>query len=475
MDGALAEFFDPAILDFLRDTEEELSSSEFRKTSETELKYLKDLNSNCNTTSSTQTWLRRYIKWATARGFPTDFKLIPKAELDSILQQFYAELVKQNGDDYEPESLKVMIAALDRTVREICGYSILKDKDFVLSRKVLNGKAISLQKSGKGKRPNKADAITSEEEEILWSTVLGKDNPKSLNYTTFFLLGQHFGTRGCQEHHQLKVEDLKLTKEPVSGKVIEVEWVEGPTKTRQGGLNKRLRPVTQKLFRVGGPKCPIACLEKVLSKRPDDLCDNGPLYLCPLKRERDWLKAPVWYSRCPLGINSINSFIKGMTEAAGLDTTNKHFTNHSIRKTTVQKLKKAGVAPTDIVAITGHTNQQSLSDYGELDQSDHQRIGKILSSVHDQSTSSQVQLARPSVSAPALLPPQPLVPSAPATAIPPPYSGPVYNFNNSTVYFLGSSTSNTCNQEYKHTVLSQQNRKRCNPLEYDIDHDEECD
>ena len=68
MDGALAEFFDPAILDFLRDTEEELSSSEFRKTSETELKYLKDLNSNSNTTSSTQTWLRRYIKWATARG-----------------------------------------------------------------------------------------------------------------------------------------------------------------------------------------------------------------------------------------------------------------------------------------------------------------------------------------------------------------------------------------------------------------------
>ena len=48
MDGALAEFFDLAILDFLRDTEEELSSSEFRKTSETELKYLKDLNSNSN-------------------------------------------------------------------------------------------------------------------------------------------------------------------------------------------------------------------------------------------------------------------------------------------------------------------------------------------------------------------------------------------------------------------------------------------
>jgi len=39
--------------------------------------------------------------------------------------------------------------------------------------------------NGKGKRLNKADPITSEEEDMLWETVLGKMKPFSLNYTNF--------------------------------------------------------------------------------------------------------------------------------------------------------------------------------------------------------------------------------------------------------------------------------------------------
>ena len=60
-------------------------------------------------------------------------------ELDQVLQLFYADLIKKDGQDYEPESLKVMIPALDQNVREKCGYSILKDKDFEQKRLVLNG------------------------------------------------------------------------------------------------------------------------------------------------------------------------------------------------------------------------------------------------------------------------------------------------------------------------------------------------
>ena len=73
----------------------------------------------------------------------------------------------------------MMIAAIDRYVREKCGYSVLKDKDFEVSRKVLNGKATDLQWFGMGKRPRKSDPLTEEEEVILWQTVLGKENPTS--------------------------------------------------------------------------------------------------------------------------------------------------------------------------------------------------------------------------------------------------------------------------------------------------------
>ncbi len=38
-------------------------------------------------------------------------------ELDSVLQNFFAELKKKDGTDYEPESLCTMLAALDRHFR----------------------------------------------------------------------------------------------------------------------------------------------------------------------------------------------------------------------------------------------------------------------------------------------------------------------------------------------------------------------
>ena len=76
----------------------------------------------------------------------TDLVCIAKDRFDVVLQQFYAELVKNEGKEYEPESLKVMVAAIDRYMKK-CGYSILKHKEFKLSRKVLNEKAIELQRS----------------------------------------------------------------------------------------------------------------------------------------------------------------------------------------------------------------------------------------------------------------------------------------------------------------------------------------
>ena len=62
---------------------------------------------------------------------------------------------------------------------------------------------------------------------------MGSDNPVSLNYTIFFLFSQHFGTRGRQEHRLIRIEQLKRVCDVKNGQLIHIEWVEGPTKTRQ--------------------------------------------------------------------------------------------------------------------------------------------------------------------------------------------------------------------------------------------------
>jgi len=75
----------------------------------------------------------------------------------------------------------------------------------------------------------------------------------------------------------------------------------------------------------------------------------------------------------------INIFMQSIARQGGLDVINKRFTNHSVRKTTVKKLKKAGVSSREIMAITGHKNKQSLADYDILDLDDQLHLGETLS------------------------------------------------------------------------------------------------
>ena len=89
-----------------------------------ELQQLIAKNTNENTKRSTNTWLRCYQKWAEEQGFEPNIVRVP-------------ELVKSNSLEYEPESLKVMQAALDQPLREEgCSYTILKDAEFSNSRKL---------------------------------------------------------------------------------------------------------------------------------------------------------------------------------------------------------------------------------------------------------------------------------------------------------------------------------------------------
>ena len=91
----------------------------------------------------------------------------------------------KKGEDYGPESLKVMMASLDRHLKNKgCTLSIVRDREFSSSKEVLEDKAKQLRLAGRGKRPNKARQVSEEEEEILWkSGKLGGNNSESLIQT----------------------------------------------------------------------------------------------------------------------------------------------------------------------------------------------------------------------------------------------------------------------------------------------------
>lgn len=348
-----------------------------------ELQQFKENAENSNTKKSTKTWVTVWTTWAEEKGYSPDIVSHEAKELDEMLQKFFAEVRKKDGSDYEPDSLRVMIASLDRHLKEAgSSISIAKDREFVNSRKVLEGKARFLREQGYGKRPRASKALTTEDEELLWSKgLLGSQSPKSLITTMWFLLTQHSGLRGCQEHHDMYVEDFSFTKDDNGVEYITYE--ENPTKTRQGGLRKKRRVVQPKMFATGGPRCPVKLLKTFLSHRPEEMKNSGPFYLAVIERP----KSQVWYKRQRMGIHSINSFMKSMALQGEIE--GKRLTNHSARKTLVKKLKAANQPRSAIIGVTGHTNERSLADYEEGDENEQRLISSIISSDGQASTSNQ--------------------------------------------------------------------------------------
>ena len=90
---------------------------------------------------------------------------------------FHAEVLTKDGLEYEPESLKSMLAALDRHLKEhYYKYSTARDRELYQSMLVLEGKVKHPRQQGKGKRLKAASALTSEEEEeILWRAKIPGD------------------------------------------------------------------------------------------------------------------------------------------------------------------------------------------------------------------------------------------------------------------------------------------------------------
>ena len=117
-----------------------------------EIQELKQNSENQNKKKSTTTWLNVWTSWAESKNFETNLLSYEGKQLDETSQKFFAEIRKKDGSEYEPNSLRVMLASFDQHLREKdAAFSIAKDIEFSNSRKVIEGKARLLRQGGFGK------------------------------------------------------------------------------------------------------------------------------------------------------------------------------------------------------------------------------------------------------------------------------------------------------------------------------------
>ena len=106
---------------------------------------------------------------------------------EALAQFFFCRAGEGKWRRVRPDSLKVMEAALDGHLRSKSYLkSIVRDEEFMSTRKVLEGKGRKLHELGMWKRPNKSQSLTKEEEGILWEKSQLRDKtPRSLMNTVF--------------------------------------------------------------------------------------------------------------------------------------------------------------------------------------------------------------------------------------------------------------------------------------------------
>ena len=93
--------------------------------------------------------------WETTKGLNEDILKYNAKELSNHFSRFFAEIRKSDGSKYEPDTLGVILAVLDKHLRQNeSKISIENDGEFMVSRQVLEGKARALREKGYGKRPN---------------------------------------------------------------------------------------------------------------------------------------------------------------------------------------------------------------------------------------------------------------------------------------------------------------------------------
>ena len=109
------------------------------------------------------------------------------------MPRFLLEVSKLNGLEYPPNSIYQMICGLQHHLQQSRPGLSLFSSMFAIMQRTLDAKMKQLRSSGLGVEVKKAESITIEEEEVMWQCgALDDQDPRTLLYTIFYLIGVYF-------------------------------------------------------------------------------------------------------------------------------------------------------------------------------------------------------------------------------------------------------------------------------------------
>ena len=232
-------------------------------------------------------------------------------------------------------------------------FNILTDSAFIATNNVLTGVCRKLKATGQDFSKHHPSIKKDDLAKMYDSEVLSHQNPAALQRKVFFETVLHFGRRGREGLREMKKSDIVFELDE-NGK--EYATLAGnPLEKNHQGFSSRKGEHTQIMYSTGDINCPLTSLKFYLTKL-NEKCEA----LFQRAKDVKWENSPTWYVNSPLGVNPLGSMMPAISKDAQLSMI---YTNHCICATKVSTLRQAGVDRSDIVAVTGHRNEQSQDHY----------------------------------------------------------------------------------------------------------------
>jgi hypothetical protein len=317
--------------------------------------------------------LRDYLK---EKSQDPEFENYDAYRLNEVLSHLYLDMRKADGEMYKTSSLENFRYGLNRYLKAppfLKTFDIIKDHEFYPANESFKTALAELKNAGKG-GVDHYPAIEDCDLKKLYSSIhLCPETPSGLLNKVQLDIRLYFCRRGVENMTEMTKDTFSIEVDPNSG----LRYV----KKAKDELIKNRRAKEKEMF--GGymtenrdsPLCPVRSFEKYIEKLHPE---NGRLWQRP--RESYTENDAVWYTKQPLGKDSLSSFMSKLSKSCGLS---KIYTNHSLRATGTSILFKRNFADSQIMVITGHKSVNSLAVYHRVSDQEKFEMSKAIQTTVD--------------------------------------------------------------------------------------------
>ena len=192
------------------------NNSRFYSKSNDEIKSILEGRSAKNTKRATKSNIKTFVDYLSEKGLPT-LDQIDMADLPEILENFYPNLRRINGEDYKLQSLKCIRAGINRWTKEHRNTDIIADVRFTKVNEIFKGVSKIARQTGKGSTKSYPKIKYEDLERIsnyFLHDIMNKPDPRRVQRCVLFYIIYFFCRRGRENLYEMQQGTFEIGTDP---------------------------------------------------------------------------------------------------------------------------------------------------------------------------------------------------------------------------------------------------------------------